>query len=869
MFLKVLKKFSLLQSLVVMIVFSMLIPLPLLFGLYVHGAYKDKQEQLKILDYEKFKKSSEVFAESIWSYYPRIGEIIINQLMLDEDVARIHVYDSNGNDFLSWENPNQPKNIFTIREDILKNGLKIGSLEMSFKKETLFESLKSDLLLFGSILLLQLIFIIFVVSYIYYFKVINPIKRLLIDAKKLSNKELDEPFVWSGDDEISSLGVAFNNTRISLKNLFDTLIKQNRTLDKKVKLRTRELEDANRYKSEFLANMSHEIRTPMNAIQGMSHLLEKTDLNSTQLNYISKVKDASSVLMYLINDILDFSKIEAGKIEIENIAFDMHKEIKKSISIFSILAKDKGLEFNSNFINTNRFFRGDSYRIIQIINNFLSNSIKFTSKGSISLKVEEENFGDKSKLTFSVHDSGVGISEKKIHKLFEPFTQADASTTRKHGGTGLGLFISQQLALLMGGKLDIKSKENIGSVFSLEIELELVNGAEFQKETLNDVFTPLDILVIEDDKNSAQILEEYIRSFGFFVTTVASYEEAVKVVEEKLSFDLFIIDYRLPTINGDEVYENLKDIFGKESTPPAIMISVDDDFEVRDRAIKSGFSKFLIKPVNQSYLYDDITAICSVDRAENIFDPTRIDFSDRTILLVEDNEINLEVAIHFLEETGIKIDTASNGKEAIEKVKTKGYDAILMDIQMPIMDGYEATKIIRDKLNSKVPIIAMTANVMATDIDKCIEVGMDDHIGKPIDVEEFYEILLKQLGGEIQVKKIDVEQDENNLLDIKKATRNLGNSRELWKKTATRFYEKYDTMCDNVCQLRDKNSYDELLIYIHTLKGLSGTIGAIELSKEAYKVEQHLKKNKEIKGIDLQSLFDKHKNLFEVLKESI
>lgn len=232
-----------------------------------------------------------------------------------------------------------------IEEDIIKNGVKIGSLTMSFYKETLFESLKSDLLLFGSVLLLQLIFIVLVVSYIYYYKVINPIQRLLVDAEKLSNKELDEPFVWTYDDEISSLGVALNKTRRSLKNLFDTLTRQNRTLDEKVKQRTMELEDANRYKSEFLANMSHEIRTPMNAIQGMSHLLEQTDMNPTQLNYISKVKDASSVLMYLINDILDFSKIEAGKIEIENIAFDMHKEIKRSISIFDILAEDKGLIF--------------------------------------------------------------------------------------------------------------------------------------------------------------------------------------------------------------------------------------------------------------------------------------------------------------------------------------------------------------------------------------------------------------------------------------------------------------------------------------------------------------------------------------------
>jgi|LGOV01.1.fsa_nt_gb signal transduction histidine kinase/DNA-binding response OmpR family regulator len=869
MFLKILKKFSLLQSLVVMIVFSMLIPLPVLFGVYVHGAYTDKQEQTKILNYEKFKHSSEVFAESIWSYYPSIGKIIINQLILDEDVVSIYVYDANGKDFLSWENQTKPKEVFVIEEDIIKNGVKIGSLKMSFDQVTLFESLKSDLLLFGSVLLLQLVFIVLVVSYIYYYKVINPIQRLLVDAEKLSNKELDEPFVWTYDDEISSLGVALNRTRKSLKNLFDTLTRQNRTLDEKVKQRTMELEDANRYKSEFLANMSHEIRTPMNAIQGMSHLLEQTDLNTTQLNYVSKVKDASSVLMYLINDILDFSKIEAGKIDIENVAFDMHKEIKRSISIFAILTEDKGLSFESNFINTHRFFRGDSHRIIQIINNFLSNSIKFTSKGSISLNVEEKKVGDNYRLVFSVHDSGIGISEEKIYKLFQPFTQADASTTRKHGGTGLGLFISHQLASLMGGKIDIKSQENIGSVFSLELELEPVNGEEFQKETLNELFSPLDILVIEDDKNSAQIIEEYIRSFGFFVTTVSCYEEALEVLEKKTSFDLFIIDYQLPTINGDAIYRNIKEKFTKESLPPAIMISVDDDFKVRESAIISGFSKFLIKPINQSYLYDDITSICSIDTIKTNFDPSRIDFTNKTVLLVEDNDINMEVAIHLLKETGIKIETASNGKEAVEKMKNGAFDAVLMDIQMPVMDGYEATKIIREELKLKVPIIAMTANVMASDIDKCIEVGMVDHIGKPINIEEFYEVLLKQLNGEIKLERVVTKESSKIILDKEKAVKNLGKSNELWKKTATKFYAKYDTMCEQIEQMVKENNFDGLLNYIHTLKGLSGTIGATVLAKEAFDVEQKMKQNRVINEIDFESIFTKQKELFEILKVDI
>lgn len=421
----------------------------------------------------------------------------------------------------------------------------------------------------------------------------------------------------------------------------------------------------------------------------------------------------------------------------------------------------------------------------------------------------------------------------------------------------------------MGGKIDIKSKENIGSVFSLELELEPVNGEEFQKETMNELFSPLDILVIENDQNSVQILEEYIRSFGFFVTTVNSYEEALEVLDKKSSFDLFIIDYRLPTINGDEIYKNFKKRFEKQSLPPAIMISVDDDFKVRESAIKNGFAKFLLKPINQSYLYDDITSICNIDTVKIDFDPSRIDFSDKIILLVEDNEINMEVAIHLLEETGVKIKTASNGQEAIEMVKQTTFDAILMDIQMPIMDGYEATKIIREELQSKIPIVAMTANVMAGDIDQCIAVGMDDHIGKPINIEEFYEVLLKQLGGEIKEEKKVIKKVGSSVLDKELAVKNLGKNEELWEKTVKRFYSKYDTMYEEVEEMIKENNFDDLLNYIHTLKGLSGTIGATVLAEEAYAMEQKLKQNRALNIIDFKSIFIKQKELFELLKVNV
>ena len=272
-------------------------------------------------------------------------------------------------------------------------------------------------------LFFQVLFLVLVISWIYYYKIIRPIRRLVGHSNLLAQQKLDEPFHWDENDEIGTLGLALEKTRIKLKGFFEALKHENELLDEKVKLRTKELEDTSRYKSEFLANMSHEIRTPMNAIMGMSHLLSKTAMNSTQSNYVGKIKEASSVLLRIINDILDFSKIEAGKMEIETIAFDLHKELKKSCSIFSVLAKEKGIEFQCDFVETNRFFKGDPCKIMQIVNNFLSNAIKFTKEGAVILSVVEEIHEEEqtSTLTFNVRDSGMGIPKEKQSLLFKAF----------------------------------------------------------------------------------------------------------------------------------------------------------------------------------------------------------------------------------------------------------------------------------------------------------------------------------------------------------------------------------------------------------------------------------------------------------------
>ncbi|MBV5279026.1 MAG: response regulator [Campylobacteraceae bacterium] len=852
---RILHKFSLLQALAIMIIIALVSPLPLLLGTYVHSAYKAKQDESIVIDTKKFNLSSEIFAESLWNYYPELGQKMIDQLTLDPNILYISIKDTGDRVFLEWKSQTKTSsnNLFILNKKLEKNGTIIGSLEMGFKTLGILESVISDIMLFGTTLLLQLIFIVIVISFIYYYKIIKPIKRLMYHSSLLSEQKLDQPFIWDSNDEIGSLGTALEQTRIKLKELFAKLKEENETLDEKVRQRTKELEDTSRYKSQFLANMSHEIRTPMNAIMGMTHLMGKTAINKEQANYVNKIKEASSILLRIINDILDFSKIESGKMEIENIAFDLHKEIKKSSSIFSVLIKEKNLEFSNDFINTHRFFRGDPHKIMQIINNFLSNAIKFTTNGTIMLRVEENaQYDGTSKLTFSVEDTGLGIAPEKQAFLFKAFGQLDASITRKHGGTGLGLFICTQLADMMNGSISVESIENQGSIFSFHLTLPSVQGLDIQKENPSSFSTPLNILLIEDDEFVRDTLSDFIRSFGFFVTCQKSDDDIVTQVNEfSVSYNLLIIDYELLNYDGFSIYEKIKKSVLKDKLPPVLMISFNND-----------------TILTNSMLYDEIISLCQVTTNKSIFDPSSIDLSQKRVLLVEDNDINLEVATCLLKDTKAKITIAKNGLEAVEFVKNGLFDVILMDIQMPLMDGYEATRIIRKELKVTTPIIAMTANVMSHDIEKCILMGMELHIGKPFDVEDFYGTLLEALHVSLVfAAKEKIEDTTEQIFNKQEAIRKLAGDETLWTKILCSFYEQYINLPHSIKALLEEEKRTLLIDYIHTFKGLCGTIGAFALQREAAQVEASLKDGKGMEILDIDTLLKKHKELFWVLMQ--
>lgn len=860
---------SLLQALAVMIIISLLLPLPLLMLTYANSTYKSKQEEFTTLNTKKFNLSSAIFVESLWNFYPELGQKMLDQLLLDPNVQFVYVKDSNEKLFLRWEQQNRIANnddTLFLHKTLEKDNVVVGSLEMGFKRQDLVDSVMSDLTLFGTMLFFQILFLVVLISWIYYYKIIRPIRRLVSHSNLLAQQKLDEPFVWDENDEIGTLGFALDKTRIKLKGFFDALKHENEILDEKVKLRTKELEDASRYKSEFLANMSHEIRTPMNAIMGMSHLLSKTAMNNTQSSYVGKIKEASSVLLRIINDILDFSKIEAGKMDVESIAFDLHKELKKSCSIFSVLAKEKGIDFQCDFVETNRFFKGDPCKIMQIVNNFLSNAIKFTKEGAVVLSVQEKsNEDNKATLTLNVRDSGMGIPKEKQSLLFKAFGQLDASITRKHGGTGLGLYICTQLAEMMQGHISLESEEGRGSLFSLTITLPIAQGLEIQHENSSGAYEPLRILLIEDQKKVSDMLCDFIRSFGFFVTTCKSNEDiAEKIQTIAQPYHLVILDYELAKgANGVDLYGQLTQKVAIEALPSFLMIATNDDAEIKNRINNAGIKSFLKKPINPSMLYDELVSLCSVASQTPLFDPSKIDLSSKRILIVEDNDINLEVATYLLKETHAKVEIARNGLEAVELIQEQEhpFDLILMDVQMPIMDGYEATRMIRKELNVLTPIVAMTANVMVQDIEKCIQAGMDAHIGKPFEVEDFYGTLLEVLHVSLSIspkQHVNTQKRVKKHFAKKEAIKKLGGNEALWQKLFVSFFETYLELPNKLQDLIEKKETAMLIDYVHTLKGLCGTIGVLVLEQHLGAVEQFLKEHHSIESVSLNEILEEH-----------
>ncbi len=610
-------------------------------------------------------------------------------------------------------------------------------------------------------------------------------------------------------------------------------------------------EEATVTKSTFLANMSHEIRTPMNAITGMIYLMKQTRLDSTQSGYVYKIENSANSLLGLINDILDFSKIEAGKLAIEKIDFDLHTVIDNVTTLVELKANEKGLEFIVSYDQgMNMNLHGDPLRLGQVLTNLANNAVKFTQTGEVGIYITRLK---QDRYRFKVRDTGIGMTSEQQSRLFQSFSQADAGTTRKYGGTGLGLAISKQLVEMMTGRIWVESKAGRGSTFTFEVTL---GEQESKPETLRQ-FPDKKVLIVDDTPSWQKILTRLLQGLNISVATADSGEKAIAMIcQQKQDFDLVLMDWKMPGLDGIETTKKIHEQC--QSLPPTIiMVSAYRQESLLNAAKEQGIEIFLQKPVNPSLLYTVImeafgekikreyhkTVQCSSLKNE------LTTLGGSTILLAEDNSMNREIVHGMLAHSGILIIDAINGREAVEMVDAEPdkYELILMDIQMPEMDGYEATRLIRTK-NSTLPIIALTANALVSDIAKTKEAGMQEHLNKPIDVETLFATLLKYISKKCEAKTgpgkaepeegFEVTQPDMIHVDTRAGLSRIMGDATLYEKLLGDFANSYKT-------LEISPQKEDFKRIIHTLKGLSAAIGAKKLSE----VSKTLEANPTVKNL--------------------
>ena len=633
--------------------------------------------------------------------------------------------------------------------------------------------------------------------------------------------------------------------------------------------RAKELaEEATALKSNFLANMSHEIRTPMNAIIGMSHLALKSGLTPRQHDYVSKIQQAGQHLMGVINDILDFSRVEAGKLRIDPRPFVLDQVLGGVIDVVNHKASAQGLELICDVAaDVPPNLVGDALRIGQILINYANNAIKFTEQGDIGIVVRvQSQDGDRVLLRFEVRDTGIGLSTEQMERLFQSFQQADTSTTRRYGGTGLGLAICKSLAELMGGEVGVRSQLGKGSTFWFTVPLQ--RGAPARALLPAPDLRGLRVLVVDDNTHAAIVLAEMLQSMSFEVAQVHSGAEALVALQQAAAqaqpFDLVVLDWQMPGMDGLELGRRIGEL-DLPHLPHRVMVTAFGREDVLRSAQRQGIEEVLIKPVSASVMFDTLMQVLGEVQALDA--EPRLGTAQACpalqgarVLLVEDNELNQQVARELLEEAGVQVDVAANGQEGVDLACSKPYDLVLMDMQMPVLDGLEATQQLRAEPRlARLPIVAMTANALDADRQRCLDAGMNDHLAKPIAPARLWETLQRWIApkaapqapvqGRASPTREWVTDAETAAmpvppvpgLDRRLGLRNAMGRPAFYINTLRRFLDSQGGAASRMAQALSEDDTEQVLRDAHTLRGLAGTVGAVALQDCAGRLEELLR----------------------------